>query len=196
MQSGTITFQLRDGSNNLVSATTSYNSGTNTVTLTPTSALSNNTTYTLTLSGAADLAGNVMAGPITWTFPPPDTIAPTVTARSPVPNATAVPISSTASATFSEAVQSGTITFELRDGSNNLVSATTSYNSGTNTVTLTPTSVLSNNTTYSLTLSGAADLAGNVVAGPVTWSFTTPDTIAPTAAAKSPTPNTNAVRSE
>src|SRR5262249_251023 len=49
-----------------------------TATFTPTSALANSTSYTASVSGAADLAGNVMS-PVSWSFstagpppPPPD----------------------------------------------------------------------------------------------------------------------------
>src|SRR5205085_10772509 len=41
------------------------------------------------------------------------------------------------------------------------------------TATLTPTSALSNSMTYTATVSGAKDLAGNVMPAPVSWSFTT-----------------------
>ena len=59
-----------------------------------------------------------------------DTTPPTVAARTPAPGATNVLVSSTATATFSEAMDPTTITtgtFEVLDPSNNPVAATISY---------------------------------------------------------------------
>jgi hypothetical protein len=74
-------------------------------------------------------------------------------------------------ATFSEAVQSATITFELRDQSGNLVPASVTYDEATRTVTLDPEAELLPLTTYTATLSGATDAAGNAMAS-TTWTFT------------------------
>src|SRR5262249_17349903 len=46
------------------------------------------------------------------------------------------------------------------------------YNSSTNTATLTPNAALAASATYTATVSGAQDTAGNLMA-PVSWSFTT-----------------------
>jgi len=102
---------------------------------------------------------------------------PTVTAETPAPNATGVAVSSTVAATFSEAVQPGTVGFALTNGSGSPVSATFSYNSSNNTATWTPTAVLASGTTYTATLSGAEDLVGIPMGGPVSWSFTTVSTM-------------------
>ena len=53
------------------------------------------------------------------------------------------------------------------------MAATVTYNSATGTATLTPNSPLTGSTTYTATVSGAEDLAGNPMAAPVSWSFTT-----------------------
>jgi methionine-rich copper-binding protein CopC len=172
VQSGTITFTLKDPSNNTVAASLTYNAGTQTATLTPSAALANGTTYTASVTGAKDLSGNTMS-PVTWTFTTvPDTTPPTVTAQSPAPNATNVPVNTTISATFSEAIQSGTPSFVVTDPSNNVIAGAVSYNGGTQTATFTPTSALSAGTKFTVTLSGARDLSGNLMS-PVTWSFTT-----------------------
>jgi len=76
-------------------------------------------------------------------------------------------------ATFSEPVLSGTITFVLEDPSLNIVPASLTYNAFTNTSTLTPTAPLAVSTTYTATVSGAQDAAGNAMTSPVSWSFTT-----------------------
>ena len=48
-----------------------------------------------------------------------------------------------------------------------------SYNSANETVTFTPSAVLAYATTYTVTVSGAKDTAGDSMSGPVTWTFTT-----------------------
>ncbi|CAN5612162.1 hypothetical protein BH09PLA1_BH09PLA1_12500 [soil metagenome] len=101
-----------------------------------------------------------------------DTAPPTLTGRSPAPGATNVARSTSVTATFSEAVQSSTISFVLRDPANNTVAGSVNYNTANFTATLTPTTPLAANTTYTATVSGAKDLAGNTIST-VSWSFTT-----------------------
>jgi len=119
----------------------------------------------------------------------PDTTKPTVTTRTPAPNATDVPVGTTATATFDEPVQQSTISFELRDPSANLVASTTGYDTTSRTATLTPASALAPSTTYTARVSGATDAAGNVM-DPVTWTFTTAaaDTTKPTVTTRNPAP--------
>ncbi|MBV8384377.1 MAG: DUF4082 domain-containing protein, partial [Planctomycetaceae bacterium] len=106
-------------------------------------------------------------------FSPASTTPPTVTGESPAPGATGVATTTGVTATFSESVQSGTISFVLKDPNNNVVPATVSYSDATHTATLTPSAALANSTAYTATVSGTKDQAGNTMAAPVTWSFTT-----------------------
>jgi hypothetical protein len=76
------------------------------------------------------------------------------------------------SATFSEPVNSATIAFSLRDGTGALVPSTVTYDGPSMTAALHPNAALAASTTFTATLSGAADLAGNVMTA-VSWSFTT-----------------------
>jgi hypothetical protein len=99
--------------------------------------------------------------------------APTVTAEAPAANATGVSTSTTVTATFSESVQSNTISFTLTDPNNTTVGASVSYNDTTHTATLTPSGALATNSTYTATVSGAIDAQGHAMAAPVTWSFST-----------------------
>jgi hypothetical protein len=194
--SGT-TFQLRTGGGALVAATVAYNAATRIATLTPSAALTAATTYTATVTtGVTDVANNALAGNQAWSFTTAaagDTTPPTVATISPASGSTGVGLSTTVTATFSEAMNSGTIsgtTFELRNASNSaLVAANVSYNAGTNTATLTPSAALASSTTYAATVTtGAKDVAGNAMAAPRTWSFTTltVDTTPPTVTAISP----------
>jgi hypothetical protein len=83
---------------------------------------------------------------------------------------------------FDEAMDTETInssTFELRDDSRNLVSATVTYEPGAMTATLAPNSPINNSKTYTATLkggdNGVKDAAGNALAEDMSWSFTTAD---------------------
>jgi hypothetical protein len=111
-----------------------------------------------------------------------DTIAPTVASRSPAPGATGVAVDTSVTATFSEAMDAATITtstFELRNASNAVVTATVSYDGAARIATLRPASALAASSTYTATVRGgstdprAKDTAGNALAASVTWSFTT-----------------------
>ncbi len=147
------------------------------------------------LYGAGGFPTQSYAGSNYWVEPlfssvaPVDTTPPTVVSVSPAGASTNVATSASVTAVFSEALNPSTVsssTFQLRDASNNLVSATVSYSAATKTVTLTPTTPLTNSTTYMLTIvggtGGVTDVAGNALAANVFSSFTT---IAATGAATS-----------
>ncbi len=102
-----------------------------------------------------------------------DTSPPTVTGRSPAVNASGVAVSANVTATFSEPVQSGTISFTLTGPGGAGVPAAVSYDGPSQTATLNPNADLAASTTYTATVSGATDLAGNQMTAPTSWSFTT-----------------------
>ncbi|WP_414542656.1 DUF4082 domain-containing protein [Nostoc sp. CCY0012] len=113
-----------------------------------------------------------------------DTTPPTVISTTPSSNATGIAINTTVKAAFSEAMNSAAIsssTFQLRNPSNTVVAATVTYDAATKTATLTPSAVLTANTTYTATVtggsSGVKDVAGNALAQDQIWSFTTSDGI-------------------
>ena len=118
-----------------------------------------------------------------------DTAAPTVTITSPTSGATNVPLSTTVTATFSEAMDAATLTassFTLKIGSTP-VSGTVSYSSGTYTATFTPDASLTEDTTYTASLTTAVqDVAGNALGAEYSWSFSTGETAAPTVVSTSP----------
>jgi uncharacterized repeat protein (TIGR02543 family) len=102
-------------------------------------------------------------------------LAPTVISTVPANGAGGVAINSAITATFSIAMNSSTIlapgTFTLKQGST-LIGGTVSY-AGV-TATFHPTVSLAYGTTYTATISTAAqDLAGNALAVPYVWAFTT-----------------------
>ena len=109
-----------------------------------------------------------------------DTTPPQLTGMTPPSGATEVSLGTVVTVTFSEAMDSSTITgatFELRDAANNLVASTVTAN-GT-AATLTPTNQLAAAMTYTATVKGGQtdprvkDLSGNALAASATWSFTT-----------------------
>ncbi len=177
VNAGSITFTLRDAADTVVDGTITYGAASHTATFAPTSPLTLGTVYTATVAGVEDTTGNVMAAPVSWSFTttatPPDTTAPTVTSTSPLAGATGVPAGAAPLATFSESVQAGTISFTLRDAANTAVAGSTTYDTVTHTATFTPSTQLATSSVYTATVAGARDTAGNAMAGPTTWSFTT-----------------------
>src|SRR6185312_1453391 len=99
--------------------------------------------------------------------------APAVTSESPASGATGVAVNAPLTATFNEAVQTSTISFTLTGPGGTAVPAALSYNSSTNTATLTPLSSLAAGTTYTATVGGATDASGRAMTGPLSWTFTT-----------------------
>jgi methionine-rich copper-binding protein CopC len=176
VQAGTIAMTLKSAAGTAVTGTTAYDSTAQKATFTPSAALAAGTTYTATVSGAKDLAGNTMTS-TTWSFTTSsgggtDTTPPTVTSTNPAAGATAVATTTTVTATFSEPVQAGTIAMTLKNGAGTAVTGTTAYDSTAQKATFTPSAALAAGTTYTATVSGAKDLAGNTMAS-TTWSFTT-----------------------
>ena len=105
-----------------------------------------------------------------------DTDPPTVISTSPADGATGVDLNTNVTATFNEAMDETTVTagvFTLTTGETP-VAGSFSYDSGTNTIIFDPTDPLAENTAYTARVDSAVmDLAGNRMAGPYTWSFTT-----------------------
>uniref|UniRef100_UPI0039BD16FD Ig-like domain-containing protein n=1 Tax=Limnohabitans sp. TaxID=1907725 RepID=UPI0039BD16FD len=109
-----------------------------------------------------------------------DTLAPTVTTFSPADNATGVAVGSNIVLTFSEAVQKGTGSIVISNGTDTRTIAVSDAQitvSGS-TVTINPTADLQANSTYWVQLASGAikDLAGNAYAGisnTTTLNFTT-----------------------
>ncbi len=167
----------------------------NVATFTPASNLAMKAIYTARITtGVADLSGNTLAADKVWTFTTgvnADTTPPTVVSTDPVQGATGVPTNKTVSATFSEAMDASTInanTFQLRSPNGTLINATISYSS--KIATLNPTALLTVNTLYTATITtGVKDSAGNAMAAPKIWSFTTSgsaDTTPPTVISTNP----------
>ncbi len=122
---------------------------------------------------ATDAAANTDPTPASWSWTI-DTTAPTVTDTSPADGATEVATDALATATFDEAMDAATLsdtTVGLSLGGAPVSSAVT-YDGPSRTVTLTPPVALDSGATYTVTIDGATDLAGNALT-PYSWTFTT-----------------------
>jgi hypothetical protein len=185
------TFTLTTGGGSPVPAALVPNAAGTTWTLDPASPLVAGAVYTVMLTGGAtairDLANNALLTrsfsftTATATAPPGDTVAPTVTAKTPASGATRFSRTGNVTVTFSEAVQNiggSTGTFVLRNASTGaVVTAVVSRSSTTNKWILNPSSTLPARTAFTANVVGGAngvtDLAGNALAADVVWSFTT-----------------------
>ena len=200
VQSATVTgttFTLKNSAGTSIAGTVTYDSATKTATFTPSAppGLAYSTSYTASLSnGIKDIAGNGLTpNPTRWSFTTArDTISPTVSTKAPLAGATGVAVSSSVTATFSEAVQSSTVTgttFTLKNSAGTGIAGTVTYNAASFTATFKPSAALAYSTSYTASLSnGIKDIAGNgLTPNPTRWSFTTArDTISPTVSTKAP----------
>ncbi len=167
---------------------------------TPSAALVANTTYIATITTVAtDLAGNQLSGNqaiqpavsnYVWTFTTAAVVAipPTITLTNPADAATGVALNAPVNATFSETMDPltlSTATFTVQPSGSPLgplVLGSVTYDALTNIATFTPSSPLTASTSYTATITGAKDLAGDpLVAGlvPNPWTFTTGTGLAP-----------------
>lgn len=177
-------FRLTDGVNpatgqpNYVSGTVTYDSANRIAMFAPTAGFLPNRRYTATvITGIRDPAGNPLTTDFAWCFTTgtaPDSTAPSVTATLPGNGATAVATNRKLSASFSEEMNSQTLTpvsFRVTGPGNVAVPGAVSYFG--RTAVFTPTQVFANNTTYTATIgTGTQDLAGNGAAANVSWTFT------------------------
>jgi methionine-rich copper-binding protein CopC len=117
----------------------------------------------------------------------------TVAGTTPASGATGISISAPGlTTTFSEAVESGTITFSLvPTAGGSSVSCTTSYDSGTNKASFVPSANLAYATGYTATVD-ATSTTGTAMASAYSWTFTTAYA-APTVSGTSPTSGTTGV---
>ena len=156
-----------------------------------TDTLAPQTTYVATITAAVeDVAGNPLADPYTWQFttgavldqgttPPTvqgklDTTPPTVMSTFPAPDALAVAPNAVVSVTFSEPIDPATLNVQSltlsKDGIP--VAGTVTY-VGT-TALFTPTAQLAAGAVCTVTVAATVkDLAGNALAAPKVWNFTT-----------------------
>jgi hypothetical protein len=170
-----------------------------TATFTPAANLLPSTVYTGTITtGATDSVGIPLAAAFVWTFTT-GTI-PRVTSTIPANGATGVPLNQKISATFSEAMNSATITtatFTLAGPGATAVAGAVTYVAGSDTAIFAPTANLTASTLYTATITtGAMNPQGNALPANFVWTFTTgttTQTSAPTIISTNPANGATAV---
>ncbi len=161
----------------MVTGTVTY-AGT-TATFTPAVSLAASTLYTATIkTGAQNILGVPLASNYVWKFTT-GTI-PTVVSTNPLNGAITVPINQKIGATFSEAMNSGTIiapatfTLAVAGVGGAAVPGTVTYVAAADSATFAPTANLLPSTQYTATIKTSAEsAAGNFLASNYAWSFTT-----------------------
>jgi len=157
-----------------ITLASSWSGGNTVLTLSHVALFAASTTYTVTCSGQ-DLDGNsLIAGPVPnpWTF---TTVAggvpPEINSTVPPDGATNVPLNQILTVTFSEPMNTGTVSCSTIPS----VTFTSSWSGGNTILTLNHVAPFTPSTSYTVTCSGQ-DVDGNsLVSGPVPnpWSFTT-----------------------
>ena len=112
------------------------------------------------------------------TFTTADNIAPAVVGVSPANGAVQVLLDASIRVAFSEPVAAGTLT--LRNAAGAAITGQAAFTAGNTALAFAPLAFLQANTTYTATLTGVTDTAGNALATPLSVTFSTLDTIGPT----------------
>jgi hypothetical protein len=124
---------------------------------------------------ATDLAGNVEAG-FSSQFTvgsSPDTTPPQVLLVNPINNLTNVPINASVQVLFDRPVAANSLSQITLKAGGSTVAISPLLSNGGQTLTLNTSDLLTPGTTYTITINGVADLAGNAVSTAVTDTFTT-----------------------
>lgn len=106
-------------------------------------------------------------------FNPGAPAAPVVLSTAPGQGAAGVPVTTSASVTFDQAVNTSSASFTLTPSGGTAVTGTVGSLSATGTYTFTPSASLAANTTYTAAVSGVKSATGQVMPTPYSWSFTT-----------------------
>jgi len=190
MKSATIndtTFTVGRLGGALIGGTVTYDAVAKAATFKPTNPLANSTTYVATINTSVeDVAGNRMTAAKSWSFQtvaPSDSVAPQVTMVYPADLARDIGCKESITGTFDENMDSDTIlqnlpkvTFTVTGPGLTPVSGVVTY---VNRVAkFTPDTDLADNTIFTATIATqASDLAGNKMANPKVWRFTTGQSI-------------------
>jgi len=163
-----------------------FNAAASTVSWTYSWTANSDGTYNVKVRGVDDSGniGNAGSGITITIGAGGDVTPPTVSAVSPLSGANGVSLTTSVTADFNESINPATVTnssFQLKDASNNLVTAT--VGGSANAITLTPSAPLAASTLYTATIfggsSGVKDVSGNALVNNYSWSFTTGTETAP-----------------
>jgi hypothetical protein len=142
---------------------------------TPKSALTPGDTVNVYSYGATDLAGNVeTAFSTTFTVGSvPDTTPPQVLSVNPINNLTSVPVNAVVQVLFDRPVAANSLSGVTLKANGSTVVTSPALSSAGQVLTLNTPDLLTPGTTYTITINGVADLAGNSMSTAVTDTFTT-----------------------
>jgi hypothetical protein len=184
--------------NLIVPTTISWSADQTTIFLVPSSALNVGDGYSLCSNFMTDLNGNLQqsfCANFTAAFAP-NTNPPTVVNTSPGSAASQVPTNSEMQVLFSEPIQPTSVGQVALTTGGNAVAVTLSFSDANQLLTLTPTLPLLANASYTITITGVKDTAGNQMTATVAITFTTGSTFdlnPPSVVLSDPAPNTTAV---
>ena len=173
------TIRFFEGTTSLTLTRTLSADGTR-VTLVPAATLKGSTRYTLVVTtGVQDLARHALPAEVRTTFVTLDNVPPTVALISPANTAIQVDPTAVVRVTFSEPVDPATVSLTLTRSGLSVAGRVDLVQNNTVAI-FTPTELLATNATYTASVSGAVDLAGNALAAPATSRFDTLDIVPPT----------------
>jgi len=154
----------------------SWNAASTTLTCAPADDLDPDSSYTITIGTAAkDAGGTALANAFTFSFSTADQVtpdAPSITATNPSDGDVDVSIATTISVTFSTAMD--TSAAESAFAADPAVTCAFSWNAASTTLTCTPDSELTPETTYTISIAvSASDADGTPLGAPHAFGFTT-----------------------
>ncbi|MGD0416514.1 MAG: Ig-like domain-containing protein, partial [Terriglobales bacterium] len=159
-----------------VTSTVSWSADQTTIFIVPNSPLAVGAGYELFSYSMTDLSGNPQQGfniDFTAAFTA-NTTAPTVINTSPENTETAVPVNAPVQILFSEPIQPTSIGSITVKTGGSPIAVTPTFTDANQLLTLTPTlPLLAADASYTITITGVKDTAGNVMSGTVTNTFTT-----------------------
>lgn len=189
------TFILR-GNSKAITGTPSYKN--RQAQFTPSAELAANTEYSVEMTAEIkSRSGQALDKSVTWKFvtgPASDSTAPSVVDTQPAANATNVPINSKIIALFSERINVAAVSdanFSVKRGDTVVAGVVQASESA---LSFSPSATFVEAATYTVSVQGVVDLAGNALAAAKTWSFTVgkaPDTDAPALLSSSPASGTD-----
>jgi hypothetical protein len=101
-----------------------------------------------------------------------DSTPPSVASTTPIDGSTSVSTAVNPSAQLTEPIDPATLVMTVKSASGTNVAGTASFDSSSNVATFDPSGALDRGVKYTVSLT-ASDTAGNAMANPYTWSFTT-----------------------
>ncbi len=188
----TTTFTVKGAGGVTVPGTVTYTAATRVAEFKADGVLPNSAAIAVTVTtGVRDPGGNRLSSDFSFSFSTRDEVPPVVTSTSPANSGVDVPVSAAIAVTFDETLDPATVTASslvlTKTSSGAAVAAAVGFDPASRTATLTPSAALESMTGYTVTVATLVkDVAGNAMASPYSFSFTTGDAFAPSVVSVSP----------